>query len=77
MRLTIALGLSVLLGSPAFAQNQQLSPSQAALQIQSLITQLAQGLESCVAGGQKLQSQIDELKKELDEAKKAPVPVKP
>ena len=65
--LTILLALTL----PAMAQSQQISPSQAALQIQSLIAQLAQGLESCVAGSQKLQAQIDELKKELDEAKKA------
>ena len=58
------------LPSAAFAQQQQISPSQAALQIGNIVSQLAQGAEqSIVLQGQLAQAQAKI--KQLEEEKKA------
>ena len=70
MRLAIAAFL-LTLTVPALAQQQQVTPSQAALQITGVIGQMATAIENCGVENQKLQAQIAELKKEVDSLKAA------
>lgn len=66
--LAILLALTI----PALAQDHQWSPSQAAIQIETVINQLAGQLEACSVDNQKAQAQVKDLQAKLDELKKDP-----
>lgn len=78
MRLSIVLGVALsLLGTPVLAQQQNLSPAEAANQVIAVISQLGQIASNQQREIEGLNKQIADLKRQLDEAKKPPITSKP
>lgn len=76
MRFAVILGVVFsLCGTPALAQQQGMSPAEAANQVIMVITQLSQLASTQQHQIEAMQKQIADLQKQLEEARKPQVPL--